>query len=62
MQECGLVFQIVGGGVVPMEAPGEWAQVPGRQKEVTPCGCDTGTGEAAEDWRSGVCLCAYALI
>lgn len=39
MQECGLVFQM---GGRPMEAPGEWAQVPGQQKEacyVAVCVC-----------------------
>lgn len=48
--------------VVPMEAPGEWAQVPGQQKEA----CSAAATQAQErQQKTGdpVCgLCAYARI
>lgn len=56
MQKCGQVFQIVGGGGAH---GGPRRMGPGAQatERSLLCGCDTGTGEAAEAWRSCVCVC-----
>lgn len=61
MQKCDQVFQIVGGGV-PMEAPGEWAQVPRQQKEA----CYVAATQAQERQQKpgdpvcvSVCVCTY---